>query len=496
VITLLAFVGVLVVLILFHELGHFLTAKAHRVKVLEFGFGFPPRLVAFPRRSSVYSLDGRVAAFHQDETVYSLNALPLGGFVKLTGEDSLELRVLVKCASEAERGLVERAVQVGRAAFSQSRFPGRLTLLGVEVGPITRNDVQRARKERAEVLGLGVSIEPQARALAQRSRTKVTLVEAPLAPEPALQRFLDGFAAEVHRGLASKGIGTRAIILGAGSFMNFLLPLLVFTALFMVPQKALEGRVLIQGVAPDSPAAQAGIQPGDIVLQVDGHRVANTGDLAYRIRLNLGDSTTWELVREKQRVTGFLGAGGDPGLTPALPPAEAQRLTVTVVPRWKPPKGQGNAGVMIATVDARTASRSYPVWEAVPKGFVRMGETLLMFRNEIIAMVIGAQEAQVAGIVGIAQLTGEVAQAGWMPTLELMALLSLNLAILNLLPIPALDGGRLLFVALEWVRRGKRISPEREGLVHVVGFVVLIMLMVVISYFDVLRVIRGESLLR
>ena len=125
-----------------------------------------------------------------------------------------------------------------------------------------------------------------------------------------------------------------------------------------------------------------------------------------------------------------------------------------------------------------------------------MGETLLLFRNEIIGMFIGASDVEIAGPVGIAQITGEVARAGWMPTLELMALLSLNLAIINILPIPALDGGRLIFVALEWVRRGKRISPQREGLVHAVGFVVLISLIAVVSGFDVLRILRGESLLR
>ena len=95
---------------------------------------------------------------------------------------------------------------------------------------------------------------------------------------------------------------------------------------------------------------------------------------------------------------------------------------------------------------------------------------------------------------GTYEITGEVARAGWIPLVELTALLSLNLAILNILPIPALDGGRILFVAIEWVRRGKRISPEREGLVHLVGFAVLISAIAVISYFDIARIIQGNSL--
>jgi regulator of sigma E protease len=86
-------------------------------------------------------------------------------------------------------------------------------------------------------------------------------------------------------------------------------------------------------------------------------------------------------------------------------------------------------------------------------------------------------------------------QAGISPLLEFAALISINLGIFNLLPIPGLDGGRLVFVLLEWVRRGKRISPQKEGLVHMIGFVAMILLILVISYFDVARIIRGESLL-
>ena len=494
--TILAFLAVLAVLIMVHELGHFLTAKAYRVKVLEFGLGFPPRLLSFPRREIVASLEARIDAFRSDQTVYTLNAVPLGGFVRLTGEDSLELRLLVKCAAESEIEAVRHALHAAQASLSEAGSRALVKVVGVEVGPVTPDDVATARNERAEVLGLGVPVQPEAARAANRGRTRVTSSDASLEPAETVARFCDGFASEVEHGLTSKGTLTRTVILAAGSFMNLLLPLVIFVFIFMLPTETLEGRVRILEVSPDSPVEQAGILPGDIVQRVDGHRVANTTELAYRIRLKLGQSTTWDLLREKPRITGFLGGGGDPGLQTDLPPAEATTHTVTLVPRWKPPPEEGNAGVFIATEDGRIVSRSIPVWEAVPQGFVRMWETLVLFRNEIIGMFIGASDVEIAGPVGIAQITGEVARAGWMPTLELMALLSLNLAIINILPIPALDGGRLIFVALEWVRRGKRISPQREGLVHAVGFMVLISLIAVVSGFDILRILRGESLLR
>ena len=92
-------------------------------------------------------------------------------------------------------------------------------------------------------------------------------------------------------------------------------------------------------------------------------------------------------------------------------------------------------------------------------------------------------------------MTGLVAEAGIAPIFELIALISISLGIVNILPIPALDGGRLMFVLIEWARHGKRISPEREGIVHLVGFAVLIGFIVVISYFDIVRILSGNSLI-
>jgi len=99
------------------------------------------------------------------------------------------------------------------------------------------------------------------------------------------------------------------------------------------------------------------------------------------------------------------------------------------------------------------------------------------------------------GPVGIAQITGEVARAGISPLMEFAAFISINLGLLNLFPIPGLDGGRIAFVLLEWVRRGRRVSPRVEGMVHLIGFIALIAAMVAITYQDIMRIIAGESLI-
>jgi regulator of sigma E protease len=110
-------------------------------------------------------------------------------------------------------------------------------------------------------------------------------------------------------------------------------------------------------------------------------------------------------------------------------------------------------------------------------------------------MIIGTVPVILAGPVGIVQVTGEMAQAGISPVLELAAFVSIAIAITQLLPFPALDGGRLLFVFLEMVRRGKRVSPKVEGTIHMLGFFVLLALLVAITYQDILRIVSGESLI-
>ena len=157
--------------------------------------------------------------------------------------------------------------------------------------------------------------------------------------------------------------------------------------------------------------------------------------------------------------------------------------------------GPRSTGVVVTTTSATLVSQSEPFWRAIPSGVNACIETFVLFKNGIISMIIGATSVEIAGPVGIAQITGEVAQAGISPLLEFAAFLSINLAIINIFPLPALDGGRIAFVLLEWVRRGKRIAPKTEGLVHLIGFSLLIAAMLAITYQDIIRIINGESLI-
>jgi len=347
-ITIAAFIGVLAGLILAHEFGHFITAKAFRVKVHEFGIGFPPRLFSVKR----------------GETKYSLNAIPLGGFTKMAGE------------------------------------------------------------------------------------------EDPKAP----------------RSLAGKAVGIRLLVLSAGSLMNIILPLLLFSIAFMIPHNQVVGQVLITEVAPDSPAAMADIEPGDTILSINENPVQNIGDLHRYIQLNLGREATI-LLRHDDSTT----------------------ENIQVVPRWKPPEGQGAIGITVNMPNYTIVRQHEPPWRAAPMAASACIETFILFKNGILGIIAGTAPLAVTGPVGIAQITGEVAKAGMSPLLEFAAFLSINLAIINIFPLPALDGGRITFVLVEWIRRGKRISPKTEGLVHFIGFAALIGAIMVITYHDIARIMSGGS---
>lgn len=348
--TIVVFVALLILLVLTHEFGHLAAAKLSKVKVEEFGIGFPPRIWGIKR----------------GETIYSINAIPLGGFTRLLGEE-----------------------------------------------------------------------DPTA-----------------------------------EGSLASKSIGARIFVLSAGSVLNILLPILLFTISFMIPHDVAMEKVLIKDVAADSPAQAAGIQAGDRVMEINGHQIRNRGELSYQIQLNLGNDIT--MVVQKP---------------------DSVEKTIAVKPRWAPPQGQGATGVTLTSADPEVIRESMSFWQAVPNSITHSWDILILFRNEVVSWFVRSTGPQLAGPIAIAQLTGEVIKAGISPLLEFTALISINLGIFNLLPFPGLDGGRLIFVFLEWARRGKRISPQKEGLVHMIGFFALLALILVISYFDVSRIIQGESLL-
>ena len=264
---------------------------------------------------------------------------------------------------------------------------------------------------------------------------------------------------------ASKSRAIRAIVLAAGSGMNFLLAVAAFAMVFIVgiPGVSPDGPVNIAEVAPASPAEAAGLQTGDQIITFDGQQVTVQ---SFR---DLTQSHLDQPIDIQYR-------------------RADQTLSTTLTPRSNPPDGQGAIGIVISGGLIHLNPLA-----AVQQGFlqtVRVIGLTLRVPKMLLEGTIAPSDARLVGLVGMAQETSAtvsyVADTGfWYPLFFLTGLFSAGLSIANMLPIPALDGGRLFFVILEWIR-GRRIPPEREAAYHFVGIVVLLTLMVIISFNDLI----------
>lgn len=356
--SILVFALLLGFMVLIHELGHFTMAKLAKVKVEEFGIGFPPRLFAFRR----------------GETEYSLNWIPLGGFVRMLGEED----------------------------------------------PRQPRSFARAKKR------------------------------------------------------------WRIGILLAGSTMNLIAAAAFFAIAFMAGWPTVtQTEVQVSRVLAGSPADQAGLREGDFVLSLAGTPVRLTTDLRRITDANLGSSVPMEIRRGQER------------------------LTLTVTPRQQWPEGEGPIGIAIGDRATRMEPVSYGPGEAIARGIGEVVKSVgltMMIPVMAIQGLVPLEVLRPVGPVGLfqatSQATAETVRSGWwFPILYMAATLGAGLGVANLLPIPGLDGGRLVFVLIELLR-GRRVSPEREGMIHLVGMGLLISLVLVITYVDILNPVNLDFSLR
>lgn len=436
VLTIVSFILVLGFLVFVHELGHYWVARRNGIVVEEFGFGYPPRLVKL---------------FRYDGTDFTLNALPFGGFARMKGEDagdtspgsfnaaSLWARAATLFAGPAANMIV--AIILFTASFLAG-FPAPAAY--AQMGPVAPGSA-------AAQLGL------------QQGDVLLSFAGQPLriSDQPSVYFGLKAPKAGAASALTISRQGqiitipvqdrqrVEAVLEGLNASQNAAVPVLM---------------TQITGIAENSPAAQSGLQSGDIVYDLNNTVVTFDRPLTQQVKDHLGEAVTLTVLRN--------GAW--------------QQIKVT--PRANPPAGQGALGVQIgATTEMASMGFLPSLWEGVRSTF----EYAFMVLQLPVMLVMGRlspAEAQVTGPVGIAQMVGGAVNATietrlWFPILRLSAILSAALAITNLLPLPALDGGRLIFIFLEMIR-GRRVNPEREGLIHMVGFVLLIGLMLLITVRD------------
>jgi regulator of sigma E protease len=376
------FIVILLVLVVSHEFGHFIVAKLNNIRVDEFSFGFPPKIW------------GKKIG----ETTYNINALPLGGYVKIFGENVDEADML-------------------------------------EVGFLDKNE----------------------------SPEKVELASRSMANKP---RYI------------------QAMVLLAGVTMNFLVAWLLLSVGFMsglptsvnaVPKGAtVQNQALtITSVLANSPAAKVGIKTGDKIISLDTQT-----DSTKLLSSTLGTENVQNFVKNHngEKVNVSIIRGKEP-------------MKLAVVPEI----GKSSDVVMIGISMDIIGTLKLPVYTAVWEGLKLSAnvfwETVVGFYNLIRTALIGqANMSNLTGPVGIVGVVGDAAKFGFVYLLSFTALISLNLAVINLVPFPALDGGRLLFLLIEKIK-GSRIKPQIANMVNTVGFGLLMLLMVIITYHDIVKLL-------
>ncbi|MBM4401689.1 MAG: site-2 protease family protein [Candidatus Cloacimonetes bacterium] len=431
-ITIFTFIVLLSILILIHELGHFLAAKRAGVRVEEFGLGYPPRIW------------GKKVG----ETIYSLNFLPIGGFVRLTGE-------LPEAVSEPEPQyppLAEEAVRESEV-FVEEEF------LEAQVG----GEQIVAQSKEVEVVETSKSLSGL--------------------PEPRYSSLVEAVPSVDPKSFADKSNLVKASILTSGVLMNFFLGVILVGIVFAflgVPE--IKNVIELSEVVPGAPAAEAGLKSAELILKLKtptfaeasaGRQnsklktVTTSEDFVSFVNEHLGEEVIFE-VRNK----------------------EGETREVSVVPRAEPPEGQGPLGIVFVVVPEISYQKislwqvpAQAVSESLKLAGLMFGGVARIFKDLILASEV---PKDITGPVGIARLTGEVAKQGFFQVVNFAALLSINLGVINILPFPGLDGGRLSFVLAEVVLR-RKIKAKYQKWVHTIGIAVLLLLMLIVTFYDILR---------
>ncbi len=362
IIIILVFILILGVLIFSHELGHFLVARRNGIKASEFGFGFPPRIVGFFKANGKWKFVWGNREVEAGDTVYSINWIPMGGFVKIKGEN-------------------------GEGKNEKDSF-------------------------------------------------------------------------------ASKKPWTRVKVLAAGVVMNFILAWFLYSVGYIVgnPEAVENGEsIQIINVVEKSPASSMGLKPGDEIFKTqtlpNGStlQISNVEDVQNYVSSFKGQEVNLKIKRGKET------------------------LDLSGVPRVNAPEGQGSLGIELAQVSIV----KYPWYQAPWLGLLKLKDVFLaifvILFEALKSLVMWKTPAglEIAGPVKIFNLTGDFVRLGYVYVIQFAALLSVNLGIMNALPIPALDGGRILFIIIEKIK-GSPVKEKTEQLLHGVGFFILIMLMIFI----------------
>ncbi|WP_248926336.1 RIP metalloprotease RseP [Paenibacillus hamazuiensis] len=402
------------VLVSIHEWGHFYFAKRAGILVREFAIGFGPKLFSFKK----------------GETRYTLRLLPIGGFVRMAGEDPEIIQI----------------------------HPGQTIGVRLMNREITHIYVDQLDRLTDALIGTVEQIDLE-RDLFIKLNVNEEISRLPVHPQAMMiSKGRETQIAPWNRQFGSKTVGQRALSIVAGPVMNFLLAFVLFiTVVFMT---GIPASVKVSSVNPGSPAEKAGLQAGDIIVSVNHEPIGtDSSKLTSLIKQSVNKPMVWVIERNQEQ------------------------LRKDITPE---DKGGGLVGVVLMH-----GYRSASPMEGLRYGGVNMVNATVSILDSFAKLAtLQFKMEDLGGPVRIVEFTSEQAEAGFAQYIFWAGLLSLYLGLFNLLPFPALDGSRLVFLGFEAIR-GKPVDPSRESMVHFVGFAMLMLLMIAVTYNDILRLMKG-----
>lgn len=420
--TIFVFIVILGVLVFVHEFGHFITAKRMGVAVEEFGFGFPPRIF---------------------------------GLQRLTGQKIKK----IAAREEVEIDIEDYKTTEGKEVIKES-VSDKIQEID-QIVPVKRWRIIRGGKEPKKINGL-------------EGQTIYSLNWIPIGGFVKIKGEQGG-SKQDKDSFAHKKIWQRLFILSSGVAMNLILAFILISIGFSLglpsivdentPSYAQIKQVKIQvlEVSKDSPAEKAELKMGDIIVSVDNQPINKIKDFQNYTSNKIDTQISLKIKRGNEEIE------------------------KSVIPEDLNKNGQGIIGVWLAQTGLVSFPLPQAIWMGLKTTLSVIWQILVAFFEILKNLIISHKvSADIAGPVGIAVITGQVAKMGFIYILQFTALLSINLAIINFIPFPALDGGRVLFLIIEKLR-GKAVDQKIESLVHNIGFIILILLVIAVTFKDVSR---------
>ncbi len=440
--SIISFILILLPLVILHEFGHYFSAKFFKIKVLEFGFGFPPKLFSYWSSKKLIYFETSIGKL----------------------ESLLNTKIFISTEYKKGKEFINEIYYDKKSSFVSEN-----ECYEVKVNEVYDNYIEVKEMQWSfNLLPLGGFVRPFGEDDSSHPDSFYV--------KNAFQRF---------------------VVLVSGVLINLLLPFVIFFFTSLLISEEIKSDLIIVDVNNESPAFNSGLKAGDKIDSINGDKIYNMNDLQRVLTSNLGKSIEITIDR---------------GVPNPFAKSWEQNfeynqniLNFIATPRWNPPEGEGALGISISAEKSEIIQVENGIFKSIKNSYESVAQLVSLSVNSIKAIFNNSTNPQFSGPVavgpvGISQITGSVASSDL--TLnskikvyaELISILSLSLGIINLLPIPALDGGRILFVLIEILRGGRKVPPEKERIVHSLGFMIMISLLILITFQDISRIFNSPNI--